>query len=379
VTEISKKKILFVSSVSDFYKFILNNMKICLDLGMDVSYACNLNTRAGEELKQVCTDLGIHLYHVEFARSPYSKQNIKAYKQLKELIEKENFDILDTHTPMASVISRWICKKRDMKIMYTAHGFHFFKGAPLKNWVLYYPIEKYLSKYTDILITINKEDYQRAKDNFKMKQLEYILGVGIDVEYFKNMQVDIEKKRHELGVSENQKILLSIGELNNNKNHRIVIEAMHKLNNSNIVYMIAGIGSKKEELQALATKYELSENLKLLGYRKDVAELYKIADVFVFPSKREGLSVSLMEAISSGIPCVVSDIRGNHDLIEDNINGYTFKVRKECNIDSLAKCIKNILNNKDIRNKFRTKNVEKSNEFSRAIIGQKMIEIYQHL
>ncbi|WP_282709350.1 glycosyltransferase family 4 protein [Ligilactobacillus sp. Marseille-Q7487] len=376
MTEISKKKILFVSSVSDFYKFILNNMKICLDLGMDVSYACNLNTRAGEELKQVCTNLGIHLYHVEFARSPYSKQNIKAYKQLKELVEKENFDILDTHTPMASVISRWICKKRDMKIMYTAHGFHFFKGAPLKNWLLYYPIEKYLSKYTDILITINKEDYQRAKDKFKMKQLEYIPGVGIDTKKFSILNFDRDLYRKKLGLSMSDVVIISVGEVNANKNHEIIIDAIAKLDNCNIKYLIAGTGNKQMELKEKVSLLKLDNQVCFLGYRSDVPELLNSCDIFAFPSIREGLGLAAIEAMAAGLPLITSDTRGINDYSIDGITGYKAKFN---DIESFLQGIKNLVSDKNMQEKFGKHNRKIAGKYDIKNVESIMSQIYMSI
>lgn len=370
------KRILFISSVGDFYKFILNNMKICLDLGMDVSYACNLNTRAGEELKKVCTDLGIYLYHVEFARSPYSKQNIKAYKQLKELIEKENFDILDTHTPMASIIARWICKKRNMKIMYTAHGFHFYNGAPLKNWLLYYPMEKYFSRYTDILLTINKEDYQRAKDKFKMKQVEYIPGVGIGTKKFSILNFDRDLYRKKLGLSASDVVIISVGEVNTNKNHEIIIGAIAKLDNCNIKYLIAGTGNKQMELREKVSLLKLDNQVCFLGYRSDVSELLNSCDIFAFPSIREGLGLAAIEAMAAGLPIITSDTRGINDYSIDGITGYKCKYD---DVDSFSDKISKLAQDKDLRKKFGEYNKIAAQKYDIHNVEKKMIKIYKEL
>lgn len=174
--------------------------------------------------------------------------------------------------------------------------FIFFKGAPLKNWLFYYPVEKYLSRYTDILITINQEDYERAKRKFKAKQIEYVPGVGIDINKFQNIAVDGERKRADLGIYKDAYVMVSVGELNANKNHSTVIRALKRVNNPNITYIICGQGPLEEKLKDLIKELELSSQVKLLGYRSDIPEILKVSDLFVFPSRREGLSVSLMEA-----------------------------------------------------------------------------------
>lgn len=379
-----KEKVLMVASVASMIQqFNIENLKILQSLGYEVHVACNFergSTCSQEkinELKVYLEEKNIKFFQIDFSRSIFNIQdNIKAYRQLKKIILNQKYLFVHCHSPIGGVITRLICKNIDTKVIYTAHGFHFFKGAPLKNWLLFYPIEKYLSKYTDILITINKEDYQRAKDNFKMKQLEYILGVGVDVQYYQNLKIDIEKKRKELGLSMEQKILLSVGEINDNKNHKIVIDTLYKLNDPTVIYMIAGIGNKLCDLKKIVKDYGIEKQVKFLGYRNDIAELYKVSDVFIFPSKREGLSVALMEAISSEIPCIVSNIRGNNDLIANEINGYLFEIGKNFSVTFLEKYIGKILNSPDIRNQFKLENTKKSKQFSKNVIDKKMLKIY---
>lgn len=379
-----KEKVLMVASVASMIQqFNIENLKILQSLGYEVHVACNFergSTCSQEkinELKVYLEEKNIKFFQIDFSRSIFNIQdNIKAYRQLRKIILNQKYLFVHCHSPIGGVITRLICKNIDTKVIYTAHGFHFFKGAPLKNWLLFYPIEKYLSKYTDILITINKEDYQRAKDNFKMKQLEYILGVGVDVQYYQNLKIDIEKKRKELGLSMEQKILLSVGEINDNKNHKIVIDTLYKLNDPTVIYMIAGIGNKLCDLKKIVKDYGIEKQVKFLGYRNDIAELYKVSDVFIFPSKREGLSVALMEAISSEIPCIVSNIRGNNDLIANEINGYLFEIGKNFSVTFLEKYIGKILNSPDIRNQFKLENTKKSKQFSKNVIDKKMLKIY---
>lgn len=261
-------------------------------------------------------------YDVKFARFPFSKTNIKAYKQLKNLIQENNYEIIHCHTPVAGVLTRLAARtSKNITVIYTAHGFHFFKGAPLLNWLIYYPVERFCARYTDKLITINKEDYGRAK-RFKLRnngKVYYVPGVGIDLEKIQNLKVDVKQKKKELGILENTSILLSVGELNKNKNHETVLQALSKLKDKNFIYLICGRGVLKEYLERKIQELHLENKVKLLGYRSDVMEILKISDLFIFPSKREGLPVSVIEAMVAGLPVIASNVRGNMDLI-DKVN-----------------------------------------------------------
>lgn len=332
-------KILYVTTISlTMNSFFKPHIDMLVREGHHVDIACNYNDLA---LDPLYNELGCGFYQIDFSRSPVSKSNAKAYGQLKRVIENGNYDIVHCHTPNASVITRLVCrkfrKKSGLKVFYTAHGFHFYKGAPKLNWMVYYPIEKFCSRYTDKLITINKEDYELAKTKFKAKEVRYVPGVGIDLSRFENVQVDREAKRREMGVPDDAFLLLSVGELNENKNHQIIIRALAKLNNPKVHYAIAGVGDKKETLLALANELGVSDQLHLLGYRKDVVELYKSSEAFVFPSFREGLSVALMEAMACGLPVVCSKIRGNTDLIDEH-GGVLFdpSFPEECHKSILA-------------------------------------------
>ena len=230
---------------------------------------------------------------------------------------------------------------KDVKVYYTAHGFHFYKGAPLKNWLLYYPMEWLCAHWTDTLITINKEDYQLAKRHMHAKRVCYVPGVGLDLGKFEDKQdrKNIRQNlRESLGLMPDDVLLLSIGEINKNKNHEVVIKALGNLP-SNIHYAIGGVGSREEYLKHLAKEFGVSNRFHLLGFVTNVSDWYKATDVFVFPSFREGLSVSLMEAMASGLPCAVSEIRGNTDLIDSN-GGVTFDPH---DVGNVTEGMKNII------------------------------------
>lgn len=364
-------KFLYVTTVSGTLNaFLVTHIKMLADYGHTVDVACRITNPIDREIYEY----GRNVYEINFSRSPMSTENYYAYKDLKSLIKKGKYDIVHTHTPVASAITRLACKNiKGTKVFYTAHGFHFHKGAPHKNWVIYYPLEKWLAKYTDTLITINKEDYERAKKKFKPKRVEYMPGVGLDTDKFINLIVNKKEKRQEIGVPQDSFVILSVGELNKNKNHEVVIRAIAKLNNPKIHYMICGRGSLEAYLEKLSKELGVEENLHLLGFRKDISEMCKISDLFVFPSFREGLPVSLMEAMAAGLPVVCSNIRGNSDLIENGKGGYLVDPE---DIDGFANYISAMIADSRSRSEFSGFNSKKIENYSNDDILCELNEIY---
>lgn len=340
------KKALMVSTIIGFLSsFEINDIKILQRMGYEVHCACNCKNYTDKNRVKSLIDTGIVTHHIPFARSPLKKTNIIAYKALKKLIKIEKFDLVHCHTPVGGVLGRMAAYKNHVPVvMYTAHGFHFYDGAPLKNWIIFYPIEKYLSRYTDVLITINREDYKRAKTQFHAKKTVYIPGVGVDTDKY-GVHYNGDKIRTEFEIGSTDIMLLSVGELNENKNHSTVIRALGKMKSDgvlpvNLCYVIVGKGGNETDLKQLISTLGLDDRIRLAGYRNDVADFYAAADIFVFPSYREGLSVSLMEAMANGLPVVCSRIRGNVDLI-DKEGGFFFN---PYNLDSVADSIKRCLN-----------------------------------
>lgn len=319
-----------------FFKSFIREL---LDQGHSVDIACNYSDG---KVADCYEEWGCSIYKLSCTRSPISSGNITAINEIKKLIHKENYDIVHCHTPIAAACTRIACKslrKSGLKVIYTAHGFHFYKGAPLKNWLMFYQIEKLCSKWTDVLITINKEDYELANKKFKAKSTEYVPGVGIDIAKFRDIEVDKVTKREELGIPCNSFLMLSVGELNENKNHESVIRALAQLNNSDIHYAIAGVGSLDKHLLELSKELGVDKQVHLLGYRTDVNEICKTSDLYVHPSYREGLPVSVMEAMASGLPILCSRVRGNVDLVNEN-GGFLFNPH---NVDDCKHAIEELL------------------------------------
>ena len=368
------KKVLFTATVTKTHinTFHLPYIKFFKEKGYE-THVCSKNDFIEEEC--IIHNCDIH-YAIQFERSPMNIKNIKAYKQLKKIINENNYAIIHCNTPVASILTRLAAikaRKKGTKVIYTAHGFHFFKGAPLLNWILYYPAEKICSYFTDVLITINKEDYRLAKNKMKSKKVYYIPGVGVDTEKFETISINKNKKRKQLGITNKDVMLLSVGELSNRKNHEIIIRALGKMKNPNIHYFIAGRGDLKEYLFKLSVSLGIEKNVHLLGFRSDIQELTKVADVFCFPSYQEGLPVAVMEAMATGLPIICSDIRGNIDLIEPEKGGFL------CRPDSIKEFMIAISRlNDDIKLKNKMSNYNKNfvKMFDINIVKEKMAEIY---
>jgi glycosyltransferase involved in cell wall biosynthesis len=366
------KKILIVSTVSrQFYLFEQGNIEVLKSLGYEIHGAANFDD-ANERLDE----LDIIRHHFDIQRSPFSLKNIKAYKQLKKIMQSENFDAVHCHSPMGGVLARLAAKSSGIStVIYTAHGFHFYKGAPYKNWLIYYNIEKYLSKFTDILVTINKEDYGRAK-NFYSKEIVFVPGIGIDLSRFENLKIDRKEKRAELVIPDNSVVLLSIGEINKTKNHETILKALVQLKNKNYVYLICGRGRLETYLMNLADKFGIKDKVKFLGFRNDIPEICIASDIFVFPSYREGLPVSVLEAMSAGLPIIGSKIRGNTDLIQDGSGGFLHAPQ---DFISIAQSIDKLIENNELRKEIGNRNKEEVKKYDKQFVKKRMREIYQLL
>lgn len=277
-------------------------------------------------------------HQISIERSPFKLRNFKAIKELENIINEEKFDIIHCHTPMGGVVARIAAKKAkkkyNTKVLYTAHGFHFYKGAPIINWFFYYPIEHYLSKYTDTIITINKEDYELSKKYFKAKECIMIHGVGVDDKKFNELPLEKEEKEklfNELKIKENDFKIFYVAELIKRKNQIQLIESMRDIIkiNSNVKVFLVGKGALSDFYKQKIKEYGLENNVFMLGFRKDVDKLLKVADLCVSSSSQEGLGINLIEAALSGVPLLASKIRGHNEIIIEDINGFFFSNKEE--------------------------------------------------
>jgi len=369
-------KILYVTTISNtINSFLIPHIEQLIKKGHKVDIACNIKRKIESNLLlENC-----NIYNIEFQRSPLKIQNYKAYRKIKKLIKNNCYDLIHVHTPIASFITRLSCRNiPNLKIIYTAHGFHFYKGAPLINWILYYPIEKWLSRYTDCLITINNEDYNTAINRrFKAKEIKLVHGVGIDLNKFTPQTSERKDQlRKKYGYKKEDFILFYAAELNYNKHQDLLIKVINILKDKipNLKLLLAGTGPLKDKYQKMINELNLNSYITLLGLRKDVPNLLALSDIVVASSRREGLPVNIMEAMATGLPVVATDIRGHRDLVSDGINGYLVELD---NINNFAEIIENIYKDVELRNKFGKNGVALVKNYSLENILREMALIYK--
>ena len=397
------KKILFVATVDSHIRhFHIPYLKYFKDQGYEVHVA----TSDDEHEKFDYCD---NKHKIDFMRSPFKKDNIKAYKEMLELLENEKFNIIHCHTPTASVITRLAVRKlrkgvmrslyssKDMQVIYTAHGFHFFKGAPLKYWAIFYNIEKWLSKYTDKLITINSQDFEYAK-KFKAKKVYKIDGVGVDASKFNFNMTDKEKAsiREELSyitpdfdLKEDDTIITYVAEFIDRKNQDMIIDIMkniiwnskaeesdtkEQISPNNIKLLLVGTGVNRTKYENKIKDYGLEKNILITGYRNDVPKILKISDIAISCSKHEGLPFNLVEAQMCGLPIVATDCRGNDEVVEENQTGYLIS---DFNKEKFENKLLKLCNSKSMRERMGKNALNNSKKYKLSRIIDEMKKIYE--
>lgn len=373
------KKILLTATELHLHQFWVPHIENFINNGYSVDIICSVVADKLDVLKSKLGDLPVSIDVVDLDRSPFKPSNINGYKQMKRLLAERNYDIIMTNEPVMGVITRLAAKKyrkKGTKVLYTAHGFHFFTGAPKLNWMIFYPIEKWLSKYTDALVTINTEDYDRAKRKFKAKNTYYLPGIGIDTSKFARDDEIRKQKRAQLGVTDDEIMLFSVAELTERKNLAVAVKAMSKIKSQNVKYFVRGEGNLKDYLLGLIKENSLENKVFLLGYGKDVPQMCNAADVFIFPTLQEGLPVALMEAMACGLPILCSNVRGNIDLIENGKGGYTYGKYDD---ESFASGIDLLANDADLRVKMTENNLKKLEDFQIGNVEEKYLNILYDL
>lgn len=364
------KKILFTSHVANFSKFNWPLMEWFQKQGWEVHYA------SLDEEEIPCCD---RHFQVSFHRSPYSLNNVKAYFQLKKIISREKYHIIHCHTPMGGVVTRLAAsdaRRKGTKVLYTAHGFHFYQGAPVSYWLLYYPVEKILSYITDCIITLNEEDYQIAKKRFHSQYTEKISSVGVDLDRFHPVGKEEKiKLRQAQGIPEKAFLLLYTAEFIPRKNHIFFIQNIPFLKEHipELKVILLGKGQTLEACRQLVQQLGLSDTVFFLGYRKDVEHFCQAADLVVSVSRQEGLPVNLLEGMATGLPVVCTKIRGQVDLIEDGENGFLFPVN---NAQAFRQAILRIYRDTKFQEKIGNNNRIKAQKYSKEDAVLQMAEIY---
>lgn len=370
-----KKKVLFVATVvkTHIMVFHLPYLKWLKDCGYEV----HVSARNDYEIKSDCKIPYCDKYYdFPFERSPINLNNIRTYAKLKKIIDENEYDLVHCHTPMGGVITRFAtrkARKKNTKVIYTAHGFHFYKGAPLKNWLIYYPVEKFLANFTDVLITINNEDYQHAvNNNFKSKRIEYINGVGIDLDSYKKRK---NVKKEELGYTKKDFIITYVAELSHRKNQIFLFEAIQLLRNEipDLKVLLIGTGPLESFYKNKVKELGIKKYVHFLGYRNDVPEILSMSDLAVSTAKQEGLPVNIMESMATGLPLIVTNCRGNRDLVKNNQNGYVIELDDS---KKFAQTIIKLYESKEIREKFKKENLNLVSKYSINNVLNEMKEIY---
>ena len=355
------KKLLYILNVADgVNSFSLSSILAAQRVGLEFHMAGDFSQVTREKLEEDENKYGIHIHQINLSRSPFSLQNVKAYRQIIDLIKKEGIEYIHCNTPIGGLLGRFAgAKERVKTIIYQAHGFHFYKGAPIINWLLYCPVEMILARMTDAIITINGEDYEFAMKHMHPRTcIYYVPGVGIELEQWKS--TGNTGIRSELGSCDDDFIVLVVGRLEKNKNCKTIIEAVSKLDNKSIKTVFCGDGEDKHQLRRMTKNLGISDRVLFIGNRTDMVDIYHMADCFVLASLREGLSRSIMEAMAVGLPCIVSNIRGNSDLIDKN-GGELFLPNDS---SELAKRIVRIFESENLRIKMGVYNKEKIKGFS---------------
>ena len=369
-----RRKVLFVATVeSHLLNFHIPFMKLLQEKGYEVHVATKLGNR-----RQEFDDISVIKHNVDFSRSPYSPKVLKSLQQMEKLLKEIRFSLVHVHTPVAAFVTRLACQLTNTHpVLYTAHGFHFYKGAPLKNWLLYYNMEKLAAHWTDGLITINEEDYKAAQ-KFKLRsngKVFFVPGVGVDIVGLEQRiaSIDRSEKRKELGLSVDTAATITVGELNANKNHIQALKALSKLTKLNFHYIIVGNGESEQELKKAVNELMLQNKVSFLGFRRDVPELLAASDVFILTSRREGLPKAVMEAMAAGLPIIATDVRGNRDLVKSGENGYLVPLD---DVEQTAIAIERLIDSEDLRRSMGEKSKELVKQYDLKNIIPQMEEIY---
>lgn len=377
----SHTKVLIIThEASMLQQFNLENIKILLGQGAEVHLAANFkskkNTISAEKMKKFernMTNIGVKIHQIDFERRLGTlKTNIRSWKQLDKVFGSNDFALVHCQSPLGGVFGRLMGHKYKVPVLYTCHGFHFYKGGPKIDWLMYYPIERILSKWTNTIVTINRDDYQISK-RFKTAECKYIPGVGVDISKLKKVERDLSV-RNRLGIPDDAFVLVSVGELSRNKNEEVIINALGELKNSNIYYVMVGKGKEETYLKQLTSSLDLNNNIKFVGYQQDPIPFYAMADASVFPSRREGLGLAGIEAIATGLPLITTNSGGISDYSTDDKTGYV--VNDPDNYQKFSEVIQKLIDNPKIVQRMSVYNRNHVDDYSIKNVNTIMSEVY---
>ena len=368
------KKILLVANVvkEHVLKFHVPTIRYLKEQGWTVDVAAS-----GEENVPYCD----RQIRGVWKRSPFTPDTLRGVKQLRSVIEKEQYDIVYCHTPVGALVARLAAvraRRRGTKVVYFAHGFHFFTGAPLINWLLFYPIERLLARRMDLLITLNDEDYARAKRCFpKRLPVVQVPGVGVD---FSRINVDDaeaarKRLRGEWRIGQDALVLIYVAELIRNKNQKMLFETLIKTKKTHPDTYLVLVGPDHADgaFQRLAQQMGVADSVIFTGWRKDIGECLHAADIAVASSLREGLALNIVEAMYCGLPVVATDNRGHVPIIRDGENGFLVHVNDS---DTMAQRVIALAQDKALRRRMTQHDVSR---YSAEAIAKQIYEILKQV
>lgn len=370
----NKGKVLFIATVhSHFAAFHIPFMKILQEKGYEVHAAASSVTGRRDDVENA----GVICWEIPFKRSPYNPTNVKTFFKLRSLLKNHHFDLIHVHTPVAAFLGRLLAKSTHQgPVLYTAHGFHFYKGAPRRNWFIYYTAERIASRWTDGLIVINSEDFDNAqKLGFKAgENLFYVHGVGIDLSEYTDPPVSENSIRASLGIGQEDVVIACVGELNENKNQDFLLDAWGELTRRHnyIHLLLVGTGEKMATLQKKVMQEHL-QRVYFLGYRRDVPQILRETDVATLVSKREGLPKCVMEAMAAGKPVVASNVRGNRDLVEHGRTGLLIDLG---DVSGLIQAFEKLILDRQLRISMGIAGQKKIRDYSLENVLAEMSDIY---
>ncbi len=357
------KKLLITSTDMMMIQFLVPHVKYLSEHGFHVEIACSEVGSRMEDVREALGGVAKAIHTLRLERSPVNPRNLLGYRDLRKLLKKKEYDIIWTNEPVMGVVTRLAARdarKSGTHVVYMCHGFHFFKGAGIPSWLIYYPIERIMAHFCDSIVTINQEDYRRAKPWLPEGAVVHIDGIGVDFSRHPCF-AEREQTRESLGLTADDILLLSVGELQNRKNHAVILQALAKLNDPNLKFFICGKGELEKDLRLLAQQLKLENQFVLLGYRMDIPQIMGAADIYVHPSKREGLGLASLEAMAAGLPLVTSNIQGIPDYVENGVTGFSCD---PMDVDSYADHIRILAQDRALRAEISRTNLERVRKYA---------------
>ncbi len=373
------KALLFAPMGSVHRRFNASNMEALKNLGCEVHLLANFERGDGTEQQnpeyaESCRQKGVTVHSLPFVRASL-KSNLNLVPQIRSLLQREGYDLIHAHTETGGLLLRLsMGAAKGARFIYTPHGMSFYKGSSWKSQLLYRPIERWICKAMDANLAMNGEEYEVLRQ-WNSRTACFVHGIGLDMERTQTVTATRSTVRSELGIPHGARMIVSVGELDDNKNHAVVIRALGELKCDDLFYVICGVGPRHNELLRHAEEAGLRDKVILAGYRRDIPDVLHASELFIFPSFHEGLPVALMESMAAGLPIICSRIRGNVDLIQDGVNGYLFAPESASELKSR---ISQMLSDEKTMKKMGVQNECDAHAYSYHIVVRELEAVYKN-